>query len=422
MIFTALSTIAAAGLAGYSYLQIRGTPTSDANKIQMIFKNAGWQGKGGDTIRLQRKRKIEDGMEYVYQLPLGFDRKKIEENIHILEDGLNVRSNVLEFELSNLKKLKIDKTLVKQIQDLVKAERKKKEIEVEFDGMLKIRVYNHQMAKEIAWDESLLKQKTWSVPIGKTRKEWIYHDFDKSNHLIIAGATGYGKSVILKLIVTTLICQHPFNAEFTLIDLKGGSAFYRFKDCKQVKYFERDPEEATEVLKQIQKEMNEAFVKVVDNGFEDVKEAGIMKRHFMVIDEAADLSDNKKAMDIITDIARRGRSAGYYLVFCTQYPTSEVIPSQTKRNIIARLCYLVDTDTASRVVLDEGGANELPDLPGRGIYKNGPKRLIIQTPFITNSKIKELISPYIVKKEVAHGKKNSKATENRKYTIEFEEI
>lgn len=272
------------------------------------------------------------------------------------------------------------------------------------------------------WNETLLNLGAWSIPIGKTRKEWIYHDFDKAKHLIISGSTGYGKSVILKLIVTTLLTQQPENVELTLIDLKGGSAFHRFKDCRQVRYFEREPDKAVEVLKQTQKEMNKSFVDVVDKGFEDVKEAGIKKRHFIVIDEAADLADNKKATEIITDIARRGRSAGYYLVFCTQYPTAEVIPSQTKRNIISRLCYLVDTDIASRVVLDEGGASELPDIPGRGIYKCGPKRYILQSPIISNSKIKELITPYIVKKEGNdEQKERGQTTKNRKYTLVIEE-
>ncbi|MGG4040128.1 FtsK/SpoIIIE domain-containing protein [Heyndrickxia ginsengihumi] len=377
MIFEVVTSIAVAGLAGYSFLKTKGTGTSDADKIQTIFTNADLSiRKGGktETIRLQRKRKFEGGTEYIYQLPLGLSSKEVIEKKHVLEDGLNVRSNVFEFRFSDLKSLKFDKSIVRQIRGLLKSKRKKKEIDIEFDGILRIKIYNESMPNLVEWNESLLKPGTWSIPIGYTRNgEIINHDFDKSKHLIVAGATGYGKSVILKLIVTSLICQQPENVELSLIDLKGGSAFHRFKDCMQTKYYSRDPKTAEKVLIEIQKDMNNSFLGVVDNGFEDVKEAGIKKRHFIIIDESADLSDYKNAMDIVTDIARRGRSAGYYLIFCTQYPTAEVIPSQTKRNVIARLCYVVDTDTASRVVLDEGGAEQLPDIPGRGIYKNGPR-------------------------------------------------
>src|SRR5579875_1859480 len=365
MIFTIGSTVMMAGITGYAYLKLNGSAANDTDKIQRIFTNAGLtireQGKT-ETIRLHKKRKIDGGMEYIYQLPLGLSSKQVMDKMHVLEDGLNVRSSATNFNFINLKNLEFNKPLIPQVKKLLKVKHPKKEIDIEFDGMLKIKIYNKPMATRLDWDESLLKQGTWSVPIGYLRNgDLIKHDFDKSKHLIVAGATGYGKSVILKLIVTTLICQQPENVELSLIDLKVGSAFHRFKDCKQVKYYSRDSKQAEELLKEIQKNMNNSFMQVVDSGFEDVKEARISKRHFIVIDESADLSDHKNAMEIIKDIARRGRSAGYYLIFCTQYPTAEVIPSQTKRNIIARLCYIVDTDTASRVVLDEGGAEQLPD-------------------------------------------------------------
>lgn len=51
------------------------------------------------------------------------------------------------------------------------------------------------------------------------------------------------------------------------------------------------------------------------NGYEDVKEAGTSKRHFIIIDEAADIADDEKCQEIITDIARRGRAGGLRLIF-----------------------------------------------------------------------------------------------------------
>jgi hypothetical protein len=422
------STIIMAGVAGFSYLKTSGPATNDADKIQRVFANAGWTGKNGETVRRHRKRRFKGGTEYVYQLPLGFDRKKIEEGRHILEDGLNIRHSFMEFEPADLLKIKWDRTAFKQIKKILTSEkRSKKEIELDFDGMLRIKVYNEPMQDKIDWTEKLLVKNSWSVPVGYTRTgDLIRHDFDKSKHLIVAGATGYGKSVMLKLVVTSLIDQQPNNVKLSLIDLKGGSAFHRFKDCKQVEYYARDPETALEKLEQIQMEMDESFINVVDHGFEDVKEAGIKERHFVVIDESADLSDYSKAMDIITDIARRGRSAGYYLIFCTQYPTAQVIPSQTKRNIIARLCYVVDTATASNVVLDEGGADKLPDIPGRGIYKVNVKRHTVQTPFITNDQIKTRIEPHINIRprggDQTNEQKSSKGTTGGKHSIKLTKV
>jgi hypothetical protein len=430
VLFEIGSSLIMASVAGYSYLKLNGPATNDAEKIQRIFANSGMTIKENGktkTIRLQRKTRFSGGTEYVYQLPLGMSSKEVMDSKHVLEDGLNIRQKAVDFYPSDLLNVKWDRTAIKQIRKILKGKttRHRKEIDIDFDGMLRIKVYDRPMEDEIKWTDEMLNPGTWAVCIGYDRAgKPIYHDFDKAKHLLIAGATGYGKSVALKLIVTSLILQMSDHAELSLIDLKGGSAFHRFKDCRQVKHYGRNPSEGEEKLKEIQEEMNDSFEKVVDQGFEDVKEAGIKKRHFIVIDEAADLADNQTAMDIVTDIARRGRSAGYFLIFATQYPTAQVIPSQTKRNIIARLSYVLDTDTASRVVLDEGGAESLPDIPGRGIYKN-LRKTVIQTPFISNEQIKDRIGPHInirPRKGDGDEQTNGKGTKGGKYSLEFTKV
>lgn len=422
MLFEVLSTSVFGGIAVAAYLK-KGNVKNDSGKIQRIISLSGLNVKDGSrtlTTQLIKKKQHPWGMEYKYRIPLGNSFNDYLNKMDVLQDGLNNRRK--EIKLADLKTLELDSTIINQLKELwTKKLTEKKEIELGFDGLLIIKVYDKPLSKQISWDESLLKPNTWSVPIGYTRNgDIIHHNFDRDKHLIIAGATGYGKSAILKLITTTLIDQQPKQTELSLIDLKGGSAFHRFKDCTQVKYYSRDPKDAEIVLTQIQKDMNTSFERVVDNGFEDVKEAKIKKRHFIIIDEAADLAEYETAMNIITDIARRGRSAGYYLIFCTQYPTMQVIPPQTKRNIIARLCYVVDTDTASRVVLDEGGADKLPDIPGRAIYKNNVKRYIVQSPFITNETIKKRIAPYIRKESPNLAKTIEPKT--RKNTVIFEEV
>ena len=155
---------------------------------------------------------------------------------------MNVRSNVIDFQLSDFKKIKFDKTIVQQVQTLLKPKRKNKEIEIDFDGMLKIIVYNEKMMDQYNWNEDYLKSGTWSISIGVTRQGVVRHDFDEHKHLIVAGATGYGKSAIQKLIVASLVLQMPDDVKLHLIDLKGGSAFQRFKGLKQTIHFTRDPQ------------------------------------------------------------------------------------------------------------------------------------------------------------------------------------
>jgi S-DNA-T family DNA segregation ATPase FtsK/SpoIIIE len=202
--------------------------------------------------------------------------------------------------------------------------------------------------------------------------------------------------------------------------LKGGSAFYRFKDCKQVKEFSRDPKQAVDVLRAIKEEMDAEEIAIVDHGFEDAKEAGIKKRHFIIIDESADLSDYPEAMDILTEISRKGRSTGHFLILCTQYPLASVIPTSIKRNIISRVCYVVDGPIASNVVLDETGAELLPAIPGRGIYKQNIKKHILQTPFMENKEIERRIQPHVtIKPRKDHDDEQNRheTTTNRKHSI-----
>jgi hypothetical protein len=424
MFFEIGSIIVMGGLAGYASLKTSGTPSNDADKIQKIFANSGWNGRNGETIRLQRKARFEGGVEYVYQVPLGFDRKKIEMEKYILEDGLNIRHKYFEFDPSELLKIKLDKTVIKQIKKILTNKKvKKKEIEFEFDGMLRIKVYNERMKDQYNWDESYLKNGTWSIPIGKTRQGLVRHDFDEHKHLIIAGATGYGKSAILKLIVTSLVLQQPDNVNLHLIDLKGGSAFQRFKDLKQTKSFTRDPKEAKKLLQSIQAKMNKDYAEIVDQGYEDIKESGRKERHFIIIDEAADIADDSACMEVVTDIARRGRGAGYYLIYATQYPSSQSIPQQTKRNIPSRLCFVLDDATASNTALGQTGAEELPLIPGRGIYKN-VKSQVVQTPYITNKEIQKQITPHIVikPKKESDLSEPREGKEGRSNTFEFEEM
>jgi hypothetical protein len=418
MLISIGSTLLMGYVASYSYLKTKGSPKNDAAKIQRIFANAGWVGKeDGEikTVRLRRKTKIEGGTEYVYQLPLGFDRRRVEDNVQILEDGLNVRQKM--FKVSDLKQIKLNKTILKQIKKLLNSKSHRKEVELAYDGMLIIRVFNSPIQNEIDWNDDYLKKNTWSVPIGVIRNKTIYHDFDKRKHLIVAGATGFGKSVAMKMIITSLIMSKPEDVSFSLIDLKGGVAFNRFKDCKQITNYGRNNDEALEILKNVQKCMNEDYEQIIEGGFEDVTEAGISKRHFLIIDEAADLSGDKEAMEILTDVVRKGRGAGYYVIYATQYPSAQAIPMQIKRNIPARLCFVLDSATASMTVLDAGGAEKLPEIPGRGIYKN-VKQVILQVPKMTNDQIKERIKIHIKPKgDTENEPSSTSSTKDRKYSL-----
>ncbi|MEH6941544.1 FtsK/SpoIIIE domain-containing protein [Bacillus sp. JJ722] len=422
MIFEVLSSVVMGGLALHAHLSKNNT-SNDSKKLNKVFSLSGLNVKDGNqtyTAHLVKKKNYEWGTEYRYRIPLGRSPEDYMSKLEVIKTAINQRQ--VKLQLKDFRELKFDKNFFNQFKSIY--DRKlldNKEVDISYDGLLKIRIYNSPFPRENAWTEALLKEGTWQVIIGSGRKGNTYHDFDKRKHLIIAGATGFGKSVIMKSIITCLILSKPNDVSFSLIDLKGGAAFSRFKNTKQVINFGTNNEGALEILKSVQLRMNRSYEKIVNDGYEDVSEAGISERHFLFIDEAADLTDDKECMEILTNIVRKGRGAGFYVVYATQYPSAQAIPMQIKRNIPARLCFVLDSATASMTVLDAAGAESLPEIPGRGIYKE-VSQTILQTPYMANKTIEQLLKPYIIDKtrEVSPSEKTTH-TETGSHTVIIEE-
>lgn len=409
MLFEITSSVLMGSVMSYTYFSQSGM-TSDAAKIQRICANCGLTVKERGhvkTIHLQRKTRHDWGTEYVYRIPLGLSFQDFERKKEHLQDGLNNKSRILDITLQDFKKLDLKRNLIKQIRKLLEKKKLiKKEIELSYDGMLRIKVYHEPLTELFSFDESLFsKCKGWEIPIGLSRVGLIKHDFELG-HMIVAGLTRYGKSVFLKNTVTTLVHRHPEHSKFTLIDLKGGLTFNRFKYLPQVRSMSKDVSETLTALRDIQKEMEQRMESLLESGYEDINEANQKERHFIIIDEAAEISSHgetdkelKKMKveceNIVADIARRGAGVGYRLVYCTQYPTNETIRSQVRQNCDTRLCFRLKTEVASRAVLDEGGAEGLPLIKGRAIYLTDRKQ-IVQTPFIENKFIDKTIKPHIV--------------------------
>jgi S-DNA-T family DNA segregation ATPase FtsK/SpoIIIE len=390
------SMIVASGLVvGISYYKLKGMGrgTNDADKIQKIFLNAGMN-RRGQTFDLQRKRRNKEKSytEYVYRIPLGLSYKQdILPNKARFEDGINVNSLHYNFTLKDVLALRPNKTIIKQIKELLKKERKRKEVSFDYDGCLKIKVYDEPLTDSFIYEDGLKKGK-WVIPIGLSEdREVIYFDFDEHYQLIVAGAPGFGKTEFMKMIITLLTEQNPDDVTFHLIDLKEGIGFNRFKQLKQVKTVGETPEQGLEIMRNLQDDMTSVLKKVKESNKDNVKDAKIKRRHFIIIDEGAQIAADKEGAKMLEDICRRGRAAGVYVIYSTQYPTNQTLPSQVRQMSNARLCYRLKTDTASMAVLDEVGAESLPDnIKGRAIFQITSSK-VVQTIHMKNEVIEEKI-------------------------------
>ncbi|MFC0188251.1 FtsK/SpoIIIE domain-containing protein [Fictibacillus aquaticus] len=406
MIFEVASSLLFGSIAVYAHAQKDGG-MSDAQKLQKIFANCGLNKKEDGRVvtnRLLRKRRHSWGTEYIYRIPLGNSLEDYEKKIGAIQDGLNNKRRQLEVNLKAFPHMK---------QMLTKKKIHQKQVELSYDGTLHVKVYNHSIPSSFNYSEISENLHGWTVPIGMDRENMTFHNFDKIYHMLVGGATGGGKSSFLDMMISHLMQQHPEDVRFTLIDLKGGIEFDRFRDCRQVVNYADEPEDALTVLQNVVEEMKKTLGRLKEMKARDVIAANIKERHFIVIDEIGELASHKEVSKelraikeeceyLLSNIARLGRSQGIRVVTATQHPTVDVVPVQLKRNSDARLCFRVDTTSASMVILDAPGADQLPEITGRAIYKRGSVRTVLQTPWMTEKEMDEVIlQNYIEKTEEA---------------------
>ncbi|UPW81889.1 FtsK/SpoIIIE domain-containing protein [Lysinibacillus sp. Ag94] len=431
MLFEILTTSLMGGIALKAFSKHKGLSSNDSGKIQRIMSLSGLNvrdGKDTLTTQLVKKKQFEWGWEYKYRIPLGRSFSDYEAKQKVFEDGLNNRRKNVTF--NDLRQLRLDSDLLLQLKKLWKAKlTEQKEIELSYDGLLIVRVYDKPLAKEVPF----ITGEGWRVPVGVARamNEFKYHDFELVPHLVLGGATRYGKSNFINSTICSLITSQSDYVHFYLIDLKGGVELCDYENIKQTISIAYEPYEALHTLQMAYDKMRDIQRQLKRLGKKNVQQAGIKERYFVVIDEVGELNasesvtrDEKllkqECQTIMSQIARLGAGLGFRLVVATQYPVGDVIPRQVKQNADAKLCFRVQSAVASRVVLDAEGAESLPMIKGRAIYQTADKRETLQTLLITPQIIHDTIQPHIIEK--GERVEETAIIERREHTVTFEEV
>ncbi|RJS63156.1 FtsK/SpoIIIE domain-containing protein [Priestia filamentosa] len=283
------------------------------------------------------------------------------------------------------------------------------EVNVSFKKWLIIEIAKHKMPSYVSYGE-VPYRKGWMVPLGKNRQGWHFHHFDHTPHTTISGTTRFGKTVMMKVMMTYLIEHHPLDAQFIIIDLKGGLEFDRYQNLQQVKRIASDPIEALYALKQVQKDMKERMALFKRQGWSNIVDTPLSQRLFVLIDEAAQLTPEKfmekeekktltQCQSILSEIARLGGALGVRLVYGTQYPTSNVLNGSIKQNADLKVSFRLGSDYASKVALDAYGAETLPsDIKGRALIKTHEVKEV-QVPYLNHEEIWKRIGGYEIAKQ-----------------------
>lgn len=258
------------------------------------------------------------------------------------------------------------------------------------------------------------------VAIGKTiQNETFVFDLAKMPHLLVAGATGQGKSVGLNAIITSLLYKkHPSELKFILVDPKKVelTLYSKLENHFLAKIPDADEAIITDTQKVIYTlnsiciEMDARYDLLKDAGVRGIKEyndkfirrrLNPLKGHrflpyfVVIIDEFADLimTAGREVETPIARIAQLARAVGIHLIIATQRPTTNIITGVIKANFPARIAFRVTSQIDSRTILDHTGANQLI---GRGdmLISTGSDIIRVQCAFVDTPEV-EMIAEHI---------------------------
>jgi len=258
----------------------------------------------------------------------------------------------------------------------------------------------------------------------------VVTDLTKMPHMLVAGATGSGKSVCINgIIMSILYKMHPDNVKLLMIDPKmvelsvyDGIPHLRFPVIT-------GPKEAVKCLKWLVKEMEDRYKLLAAEGARHItgyndkllaREENTMCYIVAIIDELADLMmvSSQECEDSIARLTQMARAVGIHLILATQRPSVDIITGVIKANFPCRVAFQVFSKIDSRTILDMNGADKLL---GRGdmlfLPPGAPKPIRIQGAFLSNEEIEDVIKFIRLQGFEPHQEKFTADTLEEKQTI-----
>ncbi|NBJ68338.1 MULTISPECIES: DNA translocase FtsK [Clostridia] len=251
--------------------------------------------------------------------------------------------------------------------------------------------------------------------------EAIVAELNKMPHLLIAGATGSGKSVCVNGIITTILMRaKPHEVKMMMIDPKKVELNVYNGIPHLLAPVVTDPKKSSRALQKVVAEMERRYELFSDTGTRNIEGYNeYIRKHnqyaedpepnlpyiVVLVDELADLMmvASNDVEDAITRLAQMARAAGIHLIIATQRPSVDVITGVIKANIPSRIAFSVSSATDSRTILDSGGAEKLL---GRGdmlfIPVGTSKPTRVQGAFLSDEEVERVVDHCIEQQKASY--------------------
>ena len=222
----------------------------------------------------------------------------------------------------------------------------------------------------------------------------IYRDMLTQTHILIAGATGSGKSVIINGIIAEALKKSQREVEFILIDPKRVE-LVEYKNLPHTIKYATEPNDMVKAL--------DYALQLTDNRYKTMAKMGLKKwvasHTFVIIDEFADLmtTDKKRVMPLVQRLCQIGRAAGVSVIAATQCPLATVIPTEIKVNFDTRVGLHTVTAQHSRNIIEMTGCEKLPRY-GKAYYITPEGMEVIDVPMVGDAERAAIVNGWLAVK------------------------
>lgn len=267
--------------------------------------------------------------------------------------------------------------------------------------------------RKIIYLKNLLNEKFYSKDNGlhfvlgeDINGKPIIPDLQKLVHLLIAGATGMGKSITLNSMLVSFLNKYsPDDLKFLMVDMKTVELKPYENIPHLLKPIATRPNEALDLLRFLVQEMENRYVLLADLNTRDIKgynekSEEKLPKIVLIIDELAELMmvSSNETEELISRLAGKARACGIHLVLSTQKPSCDVISAIIKSNTPSRIALTTASGTDSRVILDSIGAEKLTGSGDLLFSPTGSSNLIrIQGCYVSDKEVEKTVNDIIKK-------------------------